>query len=120
MKYRCLTNNPYIIENYKNQVESFDGTPLELFIRVKEEVLKGYKLITHPLTGSIGPHVNPYKSIIMETPKVTIDEDSLHLIDCTIRYTQNLLKDNTNCHWDFKSKQDFQDLDFDFVKRFLF
>lgn len=119
MKYRCLTNNPYIIERYQDQVESFEGGPLELFIKIKGEIMAGYRLVTHPLTGSIGPSINPYKSVILTTQKGSIDEESLHIIEQAIIHTTNLLSNHTKCVWDLRSKKDFQELDFDFVKRFF-
>jgi len=119
VKYRCLTNNPYIIERYKDLVEPFDGAPLELFMKVRREILAGYKLITHPLTGSIGPYLNPYKSVILSAEKGPVDEESLYLIEQAITHTKNLLADYVKSTWDLKSKRDFQELDFDFIKRFL-
>lgn len=119
MKYRCLTNNPYIIKRCFVNVEPFKGTPLELLSRVKAEVLDGYRLITHPLTGSIGPYINPYKSIILDTKKGLLDEESLELIEKAINHTQYLLPDYQKCIWDDGSRLDLQYLDFDFVKVFI-
>ena len=119
MKYRCITNNPLIIEHYNGNVEPFEGTPLELFFAVKAEIMAGYKLVTHPLTGSIGSYINPYKSVILDVRKGPLDEESLQLIDKAIVYTKNLLPDYLNCVWDENSRRDFQYLDFDFVKAFI-
>jgi hypothetical protein len=119
VKYRCLTNNPYIIEHYKEQVEPFEGSPLELFLKIREEILAGYKLVTHPLTGSIAPNINPYKTIILDAQKKEINEESLNLIELAITRTQSLMPDYTTCYWSLNSKLDFQYLDFCFVRNFL-
>ncbi len=119
MRYRCLTNNPYIIKQFKEQVEPFEGSPLELFMNVRTEIRKGFKLLTHPLTGAIGPYINPYKSVILDAQKSALDADSLHLIEQAIAHTKGLLGDHAGCVWDAKSKLDFQYLDYDFVKRFF-
>lgn len=119
MKIRCLTNNPTIIKKGLLVVEAIDGSPLDLFKLVRAELLKGYKLITHPLTGSIGPNINPYKSVILGLKQSTVDPDSLDIIDKAINYTQNLLNSHPKSSWDELSLQDFQLIDSDFVSSFI-
>jgi hypothetical protein len=47
-------------------VDAMPGSSVvELFRAVRKEIMGGYRLITHPLTGSMGPDRNPYKSIML-------------------------------------------------------
>lgn len=119
MQIRCLTNNPTIIKKGVPVVEAFDVSPLDLFKLVRSEVLKGYKLITHPLTGSIGLDLNPYKSVILSSDSGNVNIDSLEFIQKSISYTKNLMANNSPLKWDYLSLRDFQLIDLDLIDRFL-
>jgi hypothetical protein len=119
MKVRCLTNNPHVILKNYPFVEAIEGNTLDLFILVRQELLQGYKLITHPLTGSIGPEKSPYKTVIMSAAKGSVDEEGLHIIDNAIIYTVNLISNHNPCSWDTISLQDFAIIDYEFVKKFF-
>ena len=48
-------------------------------------VHKGYKLLTHPLSGSVKPNETPYKSIMLTaTSRGKIDNDSVVMIEDAI------------------------------------
>ena len=116
MKVRCITNNPMIIKKGSPVVEAFNVHPLNLYKLVKDEILKGYKLITHPLTGSIRPDISPYKSVVLNSNPGVVDMTSLNIIENAISYTEHLMAGNSIPHWDEASLQDFQLIDLDFVK----
>ncbi|WP_227761985.1 GrdX family protein [Zhaonella formicivorans] len=119
MLVRCITNNPMVIAMNLPFIEPFTGNNLELFEAVRIEVLKGYKLLTHPLTGSIGPDINPYKSVILSSKRQTTDKESLEIIEKTIIYTADLMSNHPKPQWDDKSLEDFQLIDLDFIKNFV-
>lgn len=120
MKYRCLTNNPMVYNKQPSKIEFIEGTPFDLFKVVKEEILKGYRLITHPLTSSLPPNVNPYKTIFLslESSK-EIDVESLNIIENAINYTESLMDNKPLPDWDEKSLEDFQFVDTDLIKYLL-
>lgn len=120
MKYRCLTNNPLVYNKQPSIIEFVEGTPLDLFTVIKEEILKGYRLITHPLTSSLPPNVNPYKTIFLslEFNKKT-DMESLNIIENAINYTESLINNRPLPSWDKESLEDFQFVDADLIKHLL-
>ncbi|MEI7885416.1 MAG: GrdX family protein [Clostridia bacterium] len=119
MGMRCLTNNPSIIEKHLPMVEVLNGSTLELFLRVRSEMLLGYQLITHPLTGSIGPDKSPYKSVILSIEKGVLDPESYSIIEKAIEYTKTLTANQQPFLGDTASLEDYAMIDYEFVKAFL-
>lgn len=119
MGIRCLTNNPKVLEKQLPYVENIMGNTLVVLKAVKYEILKGYKLITHPLTSSIRPNVSPYKSIILTSKAEKLDSESLDIIEKSIVYTTRLINGSRHYNWDENSLRDFQYIDFDLIKEFL-
>lgn len=118
MSIRCITNNPYIIKMGIACVEAKQGNVFELLSYVKKEVQNGYNLITHPLTGSIRPDISPYKSIILSSRKGNIDLESMKIIENSINYALNLSSNNL-IKWDKESLEDFELIDYEFIKGLL-
>lgn len=119
MVKRYVTNNPLVIKKKLKFMEVIDGDALAVIKTVKKEITKGYKLISHPLTGSIRPDVNPYKTIIISQKKSEIDIESLNIIENALEYAYHLnLRKNIQV-WDEKSLLDFQIVDYDLIKDFL-
>lgn len=57
----------------------------ELFKRVRDLVHKGHVLLSHPLSGSVKPNENPFKTIIMSSrPQKQVDAQSLNIIEQSI------------------------------------
>jgi len=120
MKYRCLTNNPMVYSKNLSNIEFIEGTPLDLFIAVKKEVLKGYRLVTHPLTSSLPPNINPYKTVFLSMEAYEeIDIDSLNIIENAIEYTESLMKNKPLPDWDERTLEDFQFVDKDLINNLL-
>ena len=87
MDFVIVTNNPRVQREYgakyciMYQECSFD----EVLFQVRDMVHKGYKLLTHPLSGSVKPNETPYKSIMLTaTSRGKIDNDSLVMIEDAI------------------------------------
>lgn len=119
-KYRLISNNPLMKLGDLGEVEFLDENNLQLFLRVRNEIEKGYKLVTHPLTGSIRPDITPYKSILLSKKKYKdVDLESMKLINNAIRYTNNLYKLRSiplSEKWVDEFKDDFQFVDKDFIR----
>ena len=49
--------------------------------QVRDLVHRGYRLLTHPLSGSIKPNETPYKSVLLEESTGKIDEFSVRVIE---------------------------------------
>ena len=62
MKNIIITNNKYVYEKYKDTNEikyDEDFTYLDVLEYVRNQIHKGHKLLTHPLSGSVKPNRNP-------------------------------------------------------------
>ena len=87
-----VTNNPLVEEQFQSEfkVEFIETDLLGILTYIRGMVHKGYKLLTHPLSGSIKPNESPYKSVLITGNR----EDNAALFEA-----------------DFKSKTDFQSVD---------
>lgn len=77
-----VTNNPRVNDEFsqKKAVEFIDGDITAVFTRVRDRIHKGYKLLTHPLSGSVKPNETPFKTVLICTcPE--LDLPSLELIE---------------------------------------
>ena len=84
-------------------------------LEAQDYVHQGYKLISHPLAGSVKPNETPYKSIALDAEQGTLDFDSLKLIgESAIEVTDKLPK--LNRKWDEKVIEDFQLIDSSLLK----
>jgi hypothetical protein len=111
VKYRYLTNNPIMVDDIYGKVEYSDTGILELFHKVEQEIFKGFKLLSHPLTSSIRPDISPYKTVILSAATGAIDEESLSIIQKSIDYTYRLISSHEPPDWGEDEKLDFQFVD---------
>ncbi len=75
-----LTNNPKVHEQY-DFAEYLEGSPLEVFNRAEDLVLRGYALYTHPLPANQRLCGSPYRSLLLEAPsEKDIDKQSLMML----------------------------------------
>lgn len=66
--YRIVTNNRLCREKYGEQIDVElleEATFLEVVRKVKFYIQSGWRLETHPMTGSLKPNQTPYKSIMI-------------------------------------------------------
>lgn len=121
--FRCITNNPLVKERGFWELEYYDTDVLGLFHLVKSEVEAGYKLLTHPLSGSIRPDITPYKTVLLSAgAEKERDGESEVLIEKAIRYAGDLygLRDvPVYKRWNDAAKKDFQLVDLSIIERAL-
>ena len=83
-----ITNNPDVKEKYPDICEYIPGTVRDVFRKVRDEIHKGAKLISHPISGSLKPGQIPYKSVAILPAKEGnhIDLRSLAYIEDSIEF----------------------------------
>lgn len=112
-----ITNNPLVKEELENElkhelvVEYYNVDYLEILKIVRDKVHIGYKLLTHPLSGSVKPNETPYKSILISKYKGNLDYDSLSIIEGSIQTTLKFLKNMKTPLYNEKISKDFQIID---------
>ncbi len=118
MKF-IVTNNDYVRDKFKDilKVDFVEGeggaeptTYLPVLLHIRDLVHAGYKLLTHPLSGSIKPNETPYKSVIMEEGKA-LDEYSLSLIEGAIATMQKFQNIEKTPNWLPRVLDDFKVVD---------
>lgn len=107
-----ITNNPMVKEKYKDifSLEFYDVSFLDLLILVRDRIHIGYKLETHPLSGSVKPNETPYKTIVVSKGD-SMDSDSLRIIENSILTTRKFLGIMNTPKWSEKILNDFQVVD---------
>jgi len=62
-----ISNNSLVKNEYENSicVEFTDTDLIGVLLHVRDKIHKGYKLLTHPLSGSIKPNESPFKTVLL-------------------------------------------------------
>ena len=89
---RCITNNPMMLDKGFTSLEYHDTDVLGLFNLILPDVAAGFRLLSHPLSGSIRPDITPYKTVLLSGSPGPVDEFSLQLINKAVRYAESLYK----------------------------
>lgn len=117
-----LTNNEIFkqIENELNSnklnLEYQDITYIEILEKARDLIHKGYKLLTHPLYGSVKPNETLYRSVVLEETE-EFDIQSLLLIEEAIVTAEKFKKNKMTPNWTESVKDDFRVIDFDLIKK---
>lgn len=84
--FRIITNNPLVREKLGTDynIEFYECSYEDVLKKVKEEICKGYKLLTHPLSGSVKPNETPYKSVMVSVKPAETDLEGIRIIEGAI------------------------------------
>lgn len=91
-----VTNNVKVRDFFQDREILFvDGSVREVFVLVRDYVHRGHALLTHPLSGSVKPGENPFKTIAVTREKGVLDFNSLNLVEEAIiacdKFSENTL-----------------------------
>ncbi len=81
--FKILTNNP-LVKRELSGIEDicyFELTYEGVLLKARDLIFDGYKLLSHPLSGSVKPGETPYKSILVSTSQESLDMQSIKLIE---------------------------------------
>lgn len=82
-KVSIVSNNPRVWEEYPLAFR-VEGSYEDVLLTVRDLIHRGYRLISHPLSGSVKPGETPYKSVIVGQADGTLDFRSLSVIEKAI------------------------------------
>ena len=109
-----VTNNPYVRDKFENEFNLVyiddNKTYMEVLTTIRDMVHKGYKLLTHPLSGSVKPNETPYKSVMLEEGS-TLDSDSLMIIEGAIQTMKKFQNNEATPKWPESVHDDFRVVD---------
>jgi len=118
-----ITNNPLVKEKLLQKTERPDKVKSVMLLdcdymgvlqNVRNLVHVGYKILTHPLYGSVKPNETPYRTICVEKGEA-LDMDSLKLIESAIQTVDTFQKNYKTPVWDERVTNDFQVVDLDLM-----
>lgn len=117
----AVSNNPQItaLEQEFSAVVTVDGDSLAVLHKVRDLVHSGaYRLVSHPLAGSIKPNRNRYRSIIVSKSDC-IDSRSVMLIGEACLMAEKLYKDSPPPKWRQQVDQQLQAIDLTLIESAL-
>jgi hypothetical protein len=109
--YIIVTNNPLVIEHYKDKQIKKVKSYLEVLESVRDYIHLGHKLLTHPLAGSVKPNQNPYRTVLISKEVASLDFNSLSLIENAIEVTTKMIREQDTPNWSEEIRKDFQFVD---------
>ena len=111
-----VTNNLKVRETFiKYDVIWVEGSYRDVLVTVRDKVHQNYKLLTHPLSGSVKPNETPYKSIAIEAGD-SLDIDALMMIENALERHDLLQADKATPNWGERVLDDFRVIDHDLFR----
>lgn len=120
MKEIIITNNIAVKEEFEKTCAALyrEESLQSLFERIRDYVHKGHLLLSHPLSGSVKPNENPFKSVLMSSkPQKSVDVQSLNIIEQSITAARKFAQINLNLTP--QVIKDFQTVDLALIKSAL-
>ncbi len=109
---KIITNNPDVYAEFSRimDIVFVNGQYMDVLIAVRDKIHNDYKILTHPLMGSIKPNQTPYRSLMIESSD-SLDFQSLEIIESSIEMCKKFLKDKSCPVWNEKVLEDFRFVD---------
>lgn len=119
MQSLIVTNNPavYTDSQIASAKEFVDSTSmLEVLVRVRDLIHEGHLLLTHPLSGSLKPNENPYKSILVSKVIQKNNDEHIMMIENAIETCRKFLKHKAVPNYSERIMNDFMYVDKTIIK----
>jgi hypothetical protein len=113
-----ITNNPRLKEEFQDSKIDFVDKLSDVYSKSRDLVHQNWKLISHPLAGSVKPAQNPYRSIIL-APAKKLDFYSLNTIEKAIQKLNQFNKSHKEREYSQKIKEDYQVIDLTLINSAL-
>ena len=113
-----ITNNPAANKEYSGRVKTVyleNAKFMDVLYFARDKIHEGYRLLTHPLSGSIKPGQTPYKSIMISRDKGELDVESLKIMEDAIIVSIKQIEQRKEPLWPKGVLEDFQLIDLDLV-----
>lgn len=111
-----ITNNPLVKDsNLNKSIEFLNTDYLGILTKCRDYIHCGYRLLSHPLYGSVKPNETPYRTIILKNDN-KLDMDSVTLIEEALNTATKFRGNFDTPNWPLKILEDFQVVDLDIFK----
>ena len=123
-KKLIVTNNPGLPVGKEIEIERVK-TLKEVLEKTRDLVQQGYRLLTHPLAGSLKPWQNPYRSIVLAEGE-NLDYRSLEVLENALERYRSFARnkgtgESETMSEDLKEdlKEDFSTIDRELIEELL-
>ncbi len=119
MDKTIITNNSKVFEKYKNEFKVIfldKASYIDVLYHTRDKVQRGFKLLTHPMAGSLKPNQTPYKSVIIAQDNGTTDFESVVLIENSIEAAHKFIKFKSTPAWNERILNDFRTVDLSLIE----
>ena len=119
--YRIVTNNRLCRDKYTDSmsVEYLDnGSYLDVLTKVRDYIQSGWRLETHPMTGSLKPNHTPYISVIV-SDRSTVREEFYNqetTIENSILACRKFQEIRSTPDWNAALREDFMEVDLSLIE----
>lgn len=106
-------------EKYKEKFEIVfleDGSYVDVLEKTRDKLHLGYKLLTHPMAGSLKPNQTPYKTVVTEEKYGKVDYESIALIENSLQAAEKFLRFKQTPKWNDRILNDFKTVDLSFIE----
>lgn len=117
-----ITNNSYVYEKYKDNMEIIykeDYNYTEILEFVRDKIHEGYQLLTHPLSGSVKPNETPFKTIMISKEKGELDNRGLSITEESILTARKFMTDKGTPNWTESVLDDFKVIDLSLIENVI-
>ena len=114
---KIITNNEHLFNKIKAG-DFIKGSSLDVLVNVRNLVHSGSKILTHPLCGNLRPNHQPFRSVIIDERKGSVDLESLSIIEEAVRIYQSCRLLHPN-EIDELTRNDYAYVDFELMRESL-
>ena len=114
---KLITNNPKFksFKDKRIEVILHENSYMDILEITRDYVHRNYKILTHPLYGSVKPNETVYRTILIEEND-KLDNNSVMLISEAIETFKKFKKNKITPNWTEQVKDDFSVIDYDLLK----
>ena len=119
-KKLIVTNNPGLPVGKEIEIERVK-TLKEVLEKTRDLVQQGYRLLTHPLAGSLKPWQNPYRSIVLAEGE-NLDYRSLEVLENALERYRSFARNKRTRESESMSedlKEDFSTIDRELIEELM-
>lgn len=121
-KFLLVSNNAKALEVYLHHeligVDYLEeGGYLDVLIRVRDLVHKGWHLISHPQASNLKPNQSPYKTVLLsEGREIQPFARDIEMVESSIDAFHKFTKEMIPPNWTEKALRDFRTIDLSVVE----
>jgi len=113
--FTLVTNND-LVEKLGYPVVKVEGEIDKVLMKVLDLILAGHRLLSHPLSGSVKPSINPYKTVmISSTQNDQVDYREVEIVQTCLEKVRDMRKRRSLIQWGKNIDADLKFLDGELV-----